>query len=142
MDALEITASLEEERSLLWEFLKLSERQLTLMESDDLEGLDRLLEKRARMTCELEAIEATLGVWISDIQQNPKITTDLLEMLKSTNEEIVRIAGRILEIDDRTRKRLESMDRSPRANASPEMDVPLYPGFHLDRPTDNMQDFA
>lgn len=109
MNTNDILSGLEQERLLVREFLDLSARQLALLDTDRAEELEGLLETRTKLTAEMEAIEATLGEWIIDLQANPSVTAEVIDTLNETNEEIVRLAKRVLDIDERTRRRLQAV---------------------------------
>ena len=74
MNSTQILKALERERTLLEDFICLSEEQLLLLEDENIDAVDSLLEKRADLMMELTAIEATLGTWIAQIRTDRAIT--------------------------------------------------------------------
>ena len=109
MDSTQILRALERERTLLEDFICLSEEQLLLVEDENIDAVDSLLEKRADLMIELTAIEATLGTWIAQIRTDPAITPQMVKEFRAVNDEIVSMANHIMEIDDQTHTRLDTM---------------------------------
>ena len=107
MDSTQILKALERERTLLEDFICLSEEQLLLLENENIDALDSLLEKRADLMMELTAIEATLGTWIAQIRTDRAITPQMVKEFRDVNDEIVCMANHIMEIDDQTHARLD-----------------------------------
>ena len=107
MDSTQILKALERERTLLEEFICLSEEQLLLLEDENIDAVDSLLEKRADLMMELTAIEATLGTWIAQIRTDRAITPRMVKEFRDVNDEIVCMANHIMEIDDQTHARLD-----------------------------------
>ena len=107
MDSTQILKALERERTLLEDFICLSEEQLLLLENENIDALDSLLEKRADLMMELTAIEATLGTWIAQIRTDRAITPRMVKEFRDVNDEIVCMANHIMEIDDQTHARLD-----------------------------------
>jgi histidine ammonia-lyase len=56
---------------------------------------------------ELTAIETTLGTWIGQIRNDSTVTTDVLRELRCTNDDIVRLANEIVELDDQAHWQLD-----------------------------------
>ena len=100
MDSNEILKALERERALLEDFICLSEEQLLLLEDEDIDAVNSLLQKRADLMMELTAIEATLGTWISQIRNDPSVTSEMMREFRAVNDEIVSMANHIVEIDE------------------------------------------
>jgi len=126
MDSILVLKALERERQLLEDFICLSEEQLLLLETENIDGVNALLQRRADLMIELTAIEATLGTWISQIRTDPSVTPEMMRELRAVNDEIVSMANHIVEIDEqthtrldmikeRTRKELQQLDRGGRA---------------------------
>jgi len=126
MDSILVLKALERERQLLEDFICLSEEQLLLLETENIDGVNALLQRRADLMIELTAIEATLGTWISQIRTDPSVTPEMMRELRAVNDEIVNMANHIVEIDEqthtrldmikeRTRKELQQLDRGGRA---------------------------
>src|SRR6058998_1918756 len=109
MDSTQILRALERERTLLEDFICLSEEQLLLVEDENIDAVDSLLEKRADLMIELTAIEATLGTWIAQIRTDPAITPQMVKEFRAVNDEIVSMTNHIMEIDDQTHARLDIM---------------------------------
>src|SRR5213593_3577535 len=107
MDSTEILKALERERTLLEDFICLSEEQLLRLEDENIDAVDSLLQKRADLMMELTAIEATLGTWIAQIRTDPAITPEMVQEFRAVNDEIVCMANHIMEIDDQTHARLD-----------------------------------
>ncbi len=107
MNASQILASLERERQLLREFRSLSEQQLTLLDVEDIDGVNHLLDQRADLMLEMTAIEATLGTWIDQVKADPTVSNEMMTELRSVNEEIVQLANLVVEIDEQTHWRLD-----------------------------------
>ena len=107
MNAAEIVNGLTRERELLEDFICLSEEQLLLLADEDLDGFDTLLQRRADLMMELTAIEGTLGTWINQIKSDPAVTPEMMNELRSINDEIVRMANHIVEIDEQAHARLD-----------------------------------
>jgi len=107
MNSTQILKALERERTLLEDFICLSEEQLLLLEDENIDAVDSLLQRRADLMMELTAIEATLGTWIAQIRTDPAITTEMVQEFRAVNDEIVSMANHIMEIDDQTHARLD-----------------------------------
>src|SRR5881396_1530025 len=107
MDSTQILKALERERTLLEDFIRLSEEQLLRLEDENIDAVDSLLQKRADLMMELTAIEATLGTWIAQIRTDPAITPEMVQEFRAVNDEIVSMANHIMEIDDQTHARLD-----------------------------------
>jgi len=107
MDSTEIVNGLTRERELLEDFICLSEEQLLLLADEDLDGFDTLLQRRADLMMELTAIEGTLGTWITQIRSDPSVSPEIMEELRAINDEIVRMANHIVEIDEQAHARLD-----------------------------------
>src|SRR5215471_18667525 len=109
LNGTQILNALERERTLLREFRRLSEQQLVLMESENLEAVNRLLDQREDLMLELSAVEATLGTWIEQIRSNPKISHTVLRELRTINDDIVQLANQVVEIDEKSHSRLDKL---------------------------------
>ena len=107
MNATQILNALERERTLLREFRSLSEQQLQLLESENMEAVNQLLDQRGDLMLELTAVEATLGTWIDQIRMDPTISNAVLGELRSINEDIVQLANQVVEIDEQSHWRLD-----------------------------------
>ena len=107
MNAPQILTALEHERELLREFHTLSERQLVLMDNEDLDAVNQLLDKRSDLMLELSAVEATLGTWIEQIRTDPSVSTAMLSEFRSINDDIVELANQVVDIDEQTHWRLD-----------------------------------
>ena len=107
MNSAQILYSLERERQLLQEFRTLSERQLVLLDDEDVEGVQKLLDDRSDLMLELSAIESTLGTWIVQIHEDPAVSTDVLAELRMINDDIVELASQVVELDEQTHWRLD-----------------------------------
>ncbi len=112
MDSTQILKALERERTLLEEFICLSEEQLLLLEDENIDAVDSLLEKRADLIMELTAVEATLGTWIAQIRTDRAITPRMVKEFRDVNDEIVCMGNHIMEIDDQTHARLDIIRES------------------------------
>lgn len=107
MNATQILNALERERTLLREFRNLSEQQLQLLESENMEAVNQLLDQRGDLMLELTAVEATLGTWIDQIRTDPSISNAVLGELRSINDDIVQLANQVVEIDEQSHWRLD-----------------------------------
>ena len=107
MNASQVLSSLERERQLLQEFRSLCEQQLVLLDVEDIDGVNKLLDERADLMLELTAIDATLGTWIDQVKADRTVSPEMMRELESVNEEIVTLAGMIVEIDEQTHWRLD-----------------------------------
>jgi hypothetical protein len=105
--ASQILNTLERERQLLREFRSLSEQQLLLLDTEDIEGVNHLLDQRADLMLELTAVEATLGTWIEQIRCDSSISTEMMREFRAVNEEIVQLANQVVDIDEQTHWRLD-----------------------------------
>jgi hypothetical protein len=103
----QVLSALERERELLREFHVLSNQQLALLDDEDLEGIGKLLDKRSDLMLELTAIETTLGTWITQLRNDRKITSEVLQELRLINDEIVNLANEIVALDEQTHWRLD-----------------------------------
>ena len=109
MDSATVVKALEKERELLEYFIGMSQDQLLSLEQENIEGTDFLLQKRADLMIELTAIEATIGTWIEQIRNDLFVTPEVMRELCAVNDEIVRMASYILDIDEQTK--LHEIDR-------------------------------
>ena len=107
MNATQILNALERERMLLREFRSLSEQQLMLLETEDINAVNQLLDQRGDLMLELSAVEATLGTWIDQIRMDPTISNAVLGELHSLNDDIVSLANQVVEIDEQSHWRLD-----------------------------------
>jgi len=107
VNATQILNALERERTLLREFRSLSEQQLQLLESENMDAVNQLLDQRGDLMLELTAVEATLGTWIEQIRMDPAISNAVLGELRSINEDIVQLANQVVEIDEQSHWRLD-----------------------------------
>jgi hypothetical protein len=101
--------ALEKERQLLEDFICLSEEQLLLLEDENLDGFDSLLEQRSRLMHDLTAIEQVLTRWIRNIQSDPLVTPASVAQMSALNDEIVRMANHVVEIDEQAHEMLERL---------------------------------
>jgi len=107
VNANQILNALERERTLLREFRSLSEQQLVLLESENMEAVNRLLDERGDLMLELSAVEATLGTWIDQIRTDPTVSNAVLGELRSINDDIVQLANQVVDIDEQSHWRLD-----------------------------------
>jgi len=107
VNATQILNALERERTLLREFRSLSEQQLQLLESENMEAVNQLLDQRGDLMLELTAVEATLGTWIDQIRMDPTVSNAMLGELRSINDDIVQLANQVVEIDEQSHWRLD-----------------------------------
>jgi hypothetical protein len=107
VDTTQILDALERERELLREFHDISMQQLRLLDNENLDGMQELLDTRSNLMLELTAIETTLGTWISQVRTDSTVTTDVLRELRFVNDDIVRLASEIVELDEQTHWRLD-----------------------------------
>ena len=107
MNATQILNALERERTLLREFRSLSEQQLMLLETENIDAVNQLLDQRGDLMLELTAVEATLSTWIDQIRTDPTISNAVLGELRSINDDIVQLANQVVEIDEQSHWRLD-----------------------------------
>jgi hypothetical protein len=107
VNATQILNALERERTLLREFRSLSEQQLQLLESENMDAVKQLLDQRGDLMLELTAVEATLGTGIDQIRTDPSISNAVLCELRSINDDIVQLANQVVEIDEQSHWRLD-----------------------------------
>ena len=107
MNSAQIVTSLERERQLLEEFRSVSEQQLRLIEDENIDGVESLLGRRADLMVELTAIESTLATWISQIRHDPSVTPEMMQELRTLNDEIVDLAKEVVAIDAETHWKLD-----------------------------------
>ena len=107
MNATQILNALERERMLLREFRSLSEQQLMLLETEDMDAVNQLLDQRGDLMLELSAVEATLGTWIDQIRMDPAVSNAVLGELRTINDDIVALANQVVEIDEQSHWRLD-----------------------------------
>jgi hypothetical protein len=112
MNTGEMINALERERQLLKDFRCLSQQQLELLEDEDptaIVGLNKLLELRAELMLELQAIETTLDTWIDQIRSDSTVTAEVLRQLRILNDDVVELAKQVVEIDEQTHWRLDNI---------------------------------
>ena len=142
MDVKEVLNALERERQLLREFHDLSSQQLTLLDDENLDDMGKLLDARSDLMLELTAIETTLGTWITQIRNDPKVTSEVLRELRLINDEIVHLANEIVELDEQTHWRLDlikqktadelqGLNRSNNMLSSYSLTLRIQPDFKL-----------
>src|SRR5207244_10658271 len=102
MDSQEILKALERERALLEDFICLSEEQLLLLEDEDIDAVNSLLQKRADLMMELTAIETTLGTWISQIRNDPSVTSEMMREFRDVHDQIISMANHNVELEPHT----------------------------------------
>ena len=107
MNATQILNALERERTLLREFRSLSEQQLVLLDTENLDAVNQLLDERGDLMLELSAVEATLGTWIDQIRMDPTVSNAVLGELRSINDDIVQLANQVIDIDEQSHWRLD-----------------------------------
>ena len=118
MDISQILDALERERELLREFREISSQQLVLLDDENVKDMSKLLDARSDLMLELTAIETTLGTWITQLRNEPKITGEVLQELLLINNEIVQFANKIVELDEQAHWRLDlTRQKRPRARA-------------------------
>ena len=115
MDSLRTLKALESEKELLEDFICLSEEQLLLLGAENLDGFDALLQKRAYLMMKLTAIESTLSNWIRDIQMDPSVAPATLDEMRRINDEIVRMANHVIEVDEQAHRQLDRIKRRTHA---------------------------
>ena len=113
VEVTQVLNALEREQKLLREFYVLSTQQLALLDDENLDGMGKLLDARSDLMLELTAIETTLGTWISQFRNESTITSEVFEELRMVNDEIVRLANEILELDEQMQWRLDLMKQEP-----------------------------
>ena len=107
MNSTQVLNALEREKGLLEDFICLSEEQLLLLADEDLDGFDNLLERRSELMMELTAVEAYLASWISQVRTDPGVSPEVMNAMRAINEEIVRMANHIIQIDEHAHTRLD-----------------------------------
>ena len=115
MNSTQILNALEKEKELLEDFICLSEEQLLLLADEDLDGFDNLLQKRADLMMELTAIEGTLATWIAQVRTDPSVSPKMMADMRAVNDEIVRMANHIVQIDEHAHMRLDMIKQKTSA---------------------------
>ena len=116
VDTAQVLDALVRERELLREFHDISMQQLRLLDIENLDGMQELLDTRSNLMLELTAIETTLGTWIGQIRNDSTVTTDVLRELRCTNDDIVRLANEIVELDEQAHWHLDLIREQAPAN--------------------------
>ena len=101
--------ALEQEKRLLEDFICLSEEQVLLLKDENLDGFDALLHKRAHLMMDLSIIEVKLAQWIQSIYHDPSVAPATLEQMRRMNDEIVRMANHIIQIDERAQREFDDI---------------------------------
>ena len=120
--------ALERERELLREFYVLSSRQSALLDEENPGDVSKLLDARSDLMLELTAIETTLGTWITQLRNESEITPEVLRELRSVNDEIVRLANEIVELDEQIHSQPDLIKQKA-AVSSYSMTVRIQPNF-------------
>jgi hypothetical protein len=107
--------ALEREKALLEDFICLSEEQVLLLKDENLDGFDALLHRRAHLMMDLSIIEVKLAQWIQSIYQDPSVAPATLEQMRRMNDEIVRMANHIIQIDERAQREFDGIKQRTRA---------------------------
>jgi hypothetical protein len=115
MNSSEISSALKRERSLMEDFLCMSEEQLILLADKNLDGMETLLQRRAELMKQLTAIESDLGDWIASLHEDRFVTRSTKDELYSIKEEIARMANRVLTVDAQTHALLDLIKQRARA---------------------------
>jgi hypothetical protein len=140
VEVTQVLNALERERELLREFYVLSNQQLALLDDENLDDMGKLLDARSDLMLELTAIETTLGTWIIQLRNESKITAEVMKELRMMNDEIVRLANEIVDLDEQTHWRLDlikqkaagelkGLNRSQNALSSYSMTLRIEPHF-------------
>jgi hypothetical protein len=64
---------------------------------------------------ELTSIEFTLTNWIKNIQIDPSVSPATIVQMSALNDEIVRMANHVVEIDEQAHQRLEQIRQKTQA---------------------------
>jgi hypothetical protein len=107
VEVIQVLNALEREQKLLREFYVLSTQQLALLDDKNLDDMGELLDARSDLMLELSAIETTIGTWITQLRSESKITSEVFKELRMVNDEIVRLANEILELDEQMHQRVD-----------------------------------
>jgi hypothetical protein len=119
-----LVAALEHERELLREFYALSEKQLLVAETDNLQNVGELLDQRRDLMLQLSVLEANLSVWIDYVRFEELVSINVVRRLRSIRDDIVALANAVVDVDERTNDLLDlsaSSHRQPRVFASLEL---------------------
>jgi hypothetical protein len=98
---------LERELELVIEFRNMSDEELRLLDDENIDRVESLLARRADLMIELQAIESTLGTWITQVKDDASETPEMMGELKSVNDEIVQMAREVVAIDSEIHRRLD-----------------------------------
>lgn len=131
VDVNEVLNALERERELLREFSDLSRQQLALLDDENLDDMSKLLGARSDLMLELTAVESTLGTWISQLRSDPQLTSDVLQELRFVNDEIVRLANEIVELDEQTHCRLDLVKQNSAKRHGRNQGNNMFSGYSL-----------
>jgi|SRR5688572_3099227 len=112
MDSAKILKTLETERKLLENFIRLSEEQLRLFEDEATETVTPLIQQITELMIELTLIEGRLGTWITQIRNYPDVKPEMMQELRAVNGEIVNAANHIVEIDKEAHERVAQRKKS------------------------------
>ena len=107
--------ALEQEKALLEDFICLSEEQVLFLKDENLDGFDALLHKRAHLMMDLSIIEVKLAQWIQSIYHDPSVAPATLEQMRRMNDEIVRMANHIIQIDEHAQREFDDIKKRTRA---------------------------
>src|SRR5205823_14653847 len=97
------------------DFICLSEEQLLLLADEDLDGFDTLLLRRADLMMELTALEEALASWIFQLRNDPTVPSAMMQEIRSVNDEIVRMANHVVQIDEQAHTRLDMIKQKTSA---------------------------
>jgi hypothetical protein len=107
--------ALEQEKALLEDFICLSEEQVILLKDENLDGFDALLHKRAHLMMDLSIIEVKLAQWIQSIYLDPTVAPATIEQMQRMNDEIVRMANHVIQIDEHAQQEFDHIKQRTRA---------------------------
>jgi len=107
--------ALEQEKALLEDFICMSGEQVLLLKAENLDGFDALLHKRAHLMMDLSIIEVKLAQWIQSIYLDPTVAPATIEQMQRMNDEIVRMANHIIQIDEHAQQEFDHIKQRTRA---------------------------
>jgi|SRR5580693_5154769 hypothetical protein len=110
MDSQPIVIALRREKGLLEQVLGLALCQLDLAAAGRLDDLVRSVLLRAERMTDLGIIEADVGARMPEIKNDLTVSPKEIAELNDLNLQIMRLVGRILEIDEKAQKLVDLAD--------------------------------
>ena len=74
---------------------------------------------------DLSIIEVKLAQWIQSIYHDPSVAPATLEQMRRMNDEIVRMANHIIQIDEHAQREFDDIKKRTRAKSSISLRAPF-----------------